>query len=577
MTINTDKFRKAIRKIIIFLFAYLSVSVLYAQNRMEPPKLIKQWNSVNSFTSETKANIDKLPIRVDLKKAVELSVHCLNSQFNRDKQDEPYFYCQRRADGTGEMKHYVEIGIPHVVGRSMLGSEMAQLKVGVPFPLEGFDIYERYCKQSFDNPDNLNSYYKDNKRGVEMHNMREGLWSLWTLIVGRNSGWAKETAHKMLESLDKITDADGKWSAEMAKKNNLSITGGIIPDNQARMVDPLLAYYAATDDKLALKLAGMYAQVGLNALYDKEGKFTPFGQSSGHIHRITSSLSGITRYAILMNDKKMIDKCILVMEKGLPEYFSSWGWGDEVMPAHPANVISQGEINQTGDVIRTALYLGAAGHTKFYELAERYLRSMLLPSQLWMDDLKKFLKENVNPKDDTEKDLLNRSLGGFGFSLPNARMKNSEYRVETQDITSGAVHALAECWEHKLVSENNQCKLNLFFDAANNAFEIKSYLPKQGLIEITAKANKTLLIRVPAWVNLKTIKLSINGEDTSVVIDNNYIIITGLKQGSKSTVTFDIPCKIELETVDGSVYRTTWLGNQIIDITPRGELSPLPF
>ncbi len=570
-------YRKVTQKVIIFLYACSSASALFAQAKMNHPKLIKQWNCTDLFISETKTDIDKLGIRVDIKKAVELSVHCLTNQFDRDKQNEPYFYCHRRDDGTGEMRHAVEIGIPHVVGRSMLGCEIAHQKVGITFPSEAFDIYEYYCRQSFDNADHLNSFYKDGRRGVEMHNMREGLWSLWALIVGRDSEWAKDMAHKMLISLDNMTDNKGKWSNELTKKNYFSITGGIMADNQARMVDPLLAYYAATNDELALKLAGMYARVGLNTLYDNEGRFTPYGQSSGHIHSITSSLSGITRYAILKNDKEMIAKCVRIIEKGVPEYFSSWGWGDEVMPAHPANVISQGEINQTGDVIRTALYLGATGYTKYYELAEQYLRSMLLPSQLWEDDLNVFLRETINPKDDSEKDVLSRSLGGYGFPLPNARMRSAEYPVETQDITSGAVHALAECWEHKLVSENNQCKLNLLFDGTNDDFDIKSYLPKEGLIEFTAKTNKMLLIRMPMWVNNKSIKLSINGKDRQPVIEHGYLKVAGLATGDKGSVIFDIPCKIEEETVDGSVYKTTWIGNQIIDITPRGELSPLPF
>jgi len=31
------------------------------------------------------------------------------------------------------------------------------------------------------------------------------------------------------------------------------------------------------------------------------------------------------------------------------------------------------------------------------------------------------------------------------------------------------------------------------------------------------------------------------------------------------------------ETVDGIEYTTTWIGNQIIDIFPHGEISPLPI
>jgi hypothetical protein len=33
----------------------------------------------------------------------------------------------------------------------------------------------------------------------------------------------------------------------------------------------------------------------------------------------------------------------------------------------------------------------------------------------------------------------------------------------------------------------------------------------------------------------------------------------------------------QLGTVDGTAYTTTWVGNQIINIQPRGSVSPLPF
>ena len=46
---------------------------------------------------------------------------------------------------------------------------------------------------------------------------------------------------------------------------------------------------------------------------------------------------------------------------------------------------------------------------------------------------------------------------------------------------------------------------------------------------------------------------------------------------SRGMVLFDVPCRTEKETVDGVEYSTTWAGDQILDIQPRGTQSPLPF
>ncbi len=86
-----------------------------------------------------------------------------------------------------------------------------------------------------------------------------------------------------------------------------------------------------------------------------------------------------------------------------------------MMPGDPYNVQSRGEINQTGDVICTSLLLGQYLSPKYYELAGRDTRSMLLPAQLREEDLKAFLRENTPPKGDFERDVLKRVLGGYGF------------------------------------------------------------------------------------------------------------------------------------------------------------------
>ena len=158
------------------------------------------------------------------------------------------------------MFHSVNIGIPHVVGRSLLGTMIGEMTTGIPFPEQGLAIYEEYCRSSFDNPDHLNSYIdpdQGGKRCIEFHNMREGLYGLWALIAGRDSQWARTTAHQMLETLDRLTDSDGRWSIQLAAELGMAdrCYGVAIP-NAARMVDALLAYYECTDDALAMKLAG---------------------------------------------------------------------------------------------------------------------------------------------------------------------------------------------------------------------------------------------------------------------------------------------------------------------------------
>ncbi len=554
------------------------------RNRMNPPRVVRSWPSIERFLAERERlpDLAALPVRKDIKEAIALGVRHMNSLFDHDRNDEPFFYANCMADSTGKMFHSVNIGIPHVVGRCLLACMAGEMSAGVPFPDGGLAILERYCKSSFDNPDNLNSYFdpeKGNARLIEFHNMREGLYGLWALVVGRDSAWAREKAHAMLEMLERITDAEGRWSEKrIAELGMTDRCLGVAVPNATRMVDPLLAYYDCTQDPLAMKLAEAYARRGLAEMFMRDGRFAPMPQSSGHVHSITSSLSGIASYAARTGNREMLDACCRIMDVGVPEYFSSWGWGDEVFPDHPADEISRGEINQTGDVVRTALILGDAGFVRFYEMAERYLRSMLLPTQHRESELRTFLKDKQPPADDSERDVLERTIGGYAMQLPNDRMRKGDWPLSTLDITSGAVHAMSECYRHRVEFRNGVCSVRLLFDCDNDFVTVRSGLPFDGRIDFTArKPIANLRMALPGWIDEKKVRATVNGELQNASVKSGYVELGTLEPGEAGSITFDIPCREEKETVDGIEYKTLWVGSQIVEILPRGEVSLLPF
>ncbi len=551
------------------------------RNRMKAPRVTRTWPSVERMVEDRDVP-GRASVRTDMREAIALGVRHMNSLFDRDRDDEPFFYANRMADGTGKMFHSVNIGIPHVVGRCLLACMMGEMAAGVPFPADGLAILERYCRSSFDNPDHLNSYFDPEKGGarlIEFHNMREGLYGLWALAAGRDSAWARETAHAMLETLDKVTDADGRWSVErMAELGMKDRCPGVAVPNATRMVDPLLAYFDCTKDPLAMRLAGLYARRGLDEMFAPEGRFAPMPQSSGHVHSITSSLSGIAAYAVRTGDHAMLDACCRIMDTGVPEYFSSWGWGDEVFPDHPADEISRGEINQTGDVIRTALILGDAGFPKYFEMAERYLRSMLLPTQHLESELRGYLKDKEPPADDSERNVLERTVGGYAMQLPNDRMRKGDWPLSTLDITSGAVHALSECYRRRADLHEGVCTLRLLFDWDGGGVSIRSGLPFEGGIRIETKQPIAMFrMALPGWLAPTGVRAEVNGTRRDTNARSGYLELGPLNAGDQARLAFDIPCREEKETVDGIEYTTRWAGSQIVEILQRGEVSSLPF
>ncbi|MBI2301437.1 MAG: hypothetical protein HYU66_21235 [Armatimonadetes bacterium] len=541
-------------------------------HRMEGPKPMQTWPSVAAFPGGR--DLEALPVRRDLIEALRLGVHCLCSMFDADRDGEPFFYSNHRADGTGEFHHSVNIGIPHVVGRCLLGGQMAEECAGVDFPPDAVATLARYLRGSFDNEDHLNSYYEaDGRRLIEFHNVREGLWGLWAMIR-RGDPWARDMLPRTLDTLAKLTDAQGRWSVKRAQALGMAERcSGFSSANACRAVEPLLALWRETGDQTALRLAGLYARDGLRELFEPDGRFAPMARSSGHVHSITSSLAGITEYAVATGDADLLAACRRIVAVGVPGYFSSWGWGDEVFPDHPADEPGRGEINQTGDVIRTGLTLGAAGDPHGYALAERYTRSMLLPTQHREAELRRFLHDVPEPRGDYERSVLLRTVGGSSMQLPNDRMRAGDWPLATLDITSGAVHALAECRRHGVTHDGDNGRVNLLFDHDDDRLTVRSGLPFEGRLSLTARAELHVLVRVPEGTDPATARAG----DKPVAVRGGYLDLGRLAAGETVELTFDLPCRAERETVDGVAYTTTWVGSQIIRIEPRGEVSPLPF
>ena len=151
--------------------------------------------------------------------------------------------------------------------------------------------------------------------------------------------------------------------------------------------------------------------------------------------------------------------------------------------------------------------------------------------------------------------------------------------MSTLDITSGAVHAMSECYRQRTVVQGRTYTVNLLFDYRDDVVDIRSQLPRTGCVEFTAKSPiDRIRIRIPTWVDRSTMQLARTvGAATAEQATGSYVDIDGLQAGESGALTFLLPVKIERETVDGLEYTTTWIGNQLIQILPRGTVSPLPF
>ena len=119
--------------------------------------------------------------------------------------------------------------------------------------------------------------------------------------------------------------------------------------------------------------------------------------------------------------------------------------------------------------------------------------------------------------------------------------------------------------------------MDLHFDFDNQEISIKSGLPLQGRIDFTTRVPASLKVRIPEWADPSSVGLTVQGKAQVPGVSEGFARVPRLGAGQYGSLTFPVPCRRGKETVDGAEYETTWVGNQILQILPRGTVSPLPF
>ena len=227
-------------------------------------------------------------------------------------------------------------------------------------------------------------------------------------------------------------------------------------------------------------------------------------------------------------------------DNGLREISDPLGWviensGDEA----PAD---RGEINNSGDILETALILGRWGYTGYYDDVERILRCHILPSQL--RDVS-FIQDPPNPGgDDGKRDVADRHLGAFGFPAPYGHHPiGTEYVSFNMDIVGGGVGSLCEAYREIARTDPAGHRVNLLFDHETPSLRIESPYTHPAL-RVRVKRAVPLWVRVPSWMEAS--KIGIRGAREAPRETNGYLYVA--RPPLNRPITFEFPL-VERETV----------------------------
>ena len=122
-------------------------------------------------------------------------------------------------------------------------------------------------------------------------------------------------------------------------------------------------------------------------------------------------MSSLAQLADLTLDSTLMGLVKAFYDNGLWEMRDETGWSRESAVGSGPNP-DEGEMNNTGDILETALVLGRWGHVDYFHDAERILRCHLLPSQL--RDVS-WIRASDNPGGlDALRDVAQRTQGTWG-------------------------------------------------------------------------------------------------------------------------------------------------------------------
>lgn len=470
----------------------------------------------------------------------------MSSVFNADDNDVPFFASRVRPKAyLGFHRRFSEA---HVPGRHLNALLNAEDAVGVQ--LEESAV-ERHAWAAFFSytgalPLPLNREVLDSAPvNFSAHNVREGFHALYALAKFRDSSRARELAEASIDVIFDHWKPGQGWDADILRDRfGLNVDEGqtfII--GLARAIGPLVKYFRATGYGRALELALKLKDEAVDGWFSEDGGYDRdlFGT---HTHSTTCVMSSLAQLADLTVDSPLMSRVKAFYDNGLWQIRDELGW--VVENSAEAGNPDRGEVNNTGDIVETALILGRWGYADCYEDAERILRCHLMPSQL--RDVS-FVVDPPNPRgEDGLRNVADRHLGAFGFPAPyghqplyagDLKHPGTDVPVVSfnMDIVGGVVGSLCDAYREATRFDETGHSVNLLFDHETDFIRVTS--PYTGpTLAVEVKKPGVLRVRIPGWASKpRVVAPSLS---RSLTLSGNYLYFSNPPVGKEIRIEFEL-------------------------------------
>lgn len=477
----------------------------------------------------------------------------------------PYWSIPADPDtGVGAFSHAGAWDWCHDVARALHALDMAAQATGDPVPEAVWADLSQLQLELFADDDLPGCPHdQTGERFVNLHNVREAAHAL-AAMIRRGSADAERLARGMVRRVLGALDSDGVIDLDRLPTHLDTYTWQ--PHQEGRAVDALVRLFRVTGDEAALDLAARMTRFALATCFGPVGELRE--EAGSHGHSINALVAGMLDLAAATCDSEVADAARAAYEVALPRFNASFGWSLEALQR--PNL--RGESNNTGDLVRAALLVGAGGRSRGYEDAERYLRSHLLPSQvLEVGDL----PDAEDGGSDALSRRASRLRGGFSFPTPNDLLVEERAALVTYDITSGAVDGLCEARRAAITPGPDAARVNLLFSGRAHGVEVRSELPESGRVAVAGPGDRPVMVRVPSWVQEGEARWEVGDREVAATRLGGYSLAPLPPGSPEAVLTFPVPARRTTEWVSFQEFTIDWIGDCVVAMSPAATLRPM--
>ncbi|MDD5707291.1 MAG: hypothetical protein PHR35_15315 [Kiritimatiellae bacterium] len=361
------------------------------------------------------------------------------------------------------------------------------------------------------------------------------------------------------------------WKGVSEPMNEKAGEEGSLFNHQGHVGGVLANWYMLTGNEQALRLSGELIRFVTKAKFWADSPTGDYpgvigaehAHWQGHFHGHINTLRAIFEYALATNNPRL---------KAFVR--DGYEWARQHAFAR-IGCVGDGQGCGCARLIGLAMKLSDDGVGDYWEDVDLYIRNHGIEYQFTHEDLP-FLRKLTNASSAPDPSRINKALEAMigGFSMIAGKHQFALCCSPWGNM------GLFFAWDGTLRHSNGVVRVNLLLNRASPWMDVDSYLPYEGKVVLKNKTAREAIVRIPLYVDLKTVTCGIGEQKARMEWLGRYLRIVDLKPGDTVTIEFPIEERTEFHAVSSSVhkldphypqdvtYTCKFKGNTLIEISP---------